>query len=105
MVVISFRMQDSILTMMTLTERHIVTPGCIIPLRKKDIIIVEDITHSMFSDIEHVDADFYGGGGYLSKGIYRPTDVCRMRNNTAEKFCPVCQRAIERIILYNTTQE
>ena len=42
----------------------------------------------------------YEGGGYRAKGIYRPTDVCRMRNNTAEKFCPVCQRAIERVILH-----
>lgn len=40
----------------------------------------------------------YEGGGYRSKGIYRPTDVCRMRNNTAERFCPVCERAIERVI-------
>ena len=42
----------------------------------------------------------YEGGGYLSKGIYRPVDVCRMRNNTAERFCPVCERAIERVILH-----
>ena len=42
----------------------------------------------------------YEGGGYLSKGIFRPTDVCRMRNNTAERFCPVCERAIERVILH-----
>ena len=42
----------------------------------------------------------YEGGGYLSKGIFRPADVCRMRNNTAERFCPVCQRAIERVIVH-----
>ena len=42
----------------------------------------------------------YEGGGYRTKGVYRPTDVCRMRNNTAEKFCPVCQRCIERVILH-----
>lgn len=42
----------------------------------------------------------YEGGGYRSKGIYRPTDVCRMRNNVAERFCPVCERAIERVILH-----
>ena len=44
----------------------------------------------------------YEGGGYRSKGIYRPTDVCRMRNNTAERFCPVCERALERVILHHT---
>lgn len=42
----------------------------------------------------------YEGGGYRSKGIYRPADVCRMRNNAAERFCPVCERAIERVILH-----
>lgn len=42
----------------------------------------------------------YEGGGYRSKGIYRPTDICRMRNNVAERFCPVCERAIERVILH-----
>ena len=44
----------------------------------------------------------YEGGGYRSKGIYRPVDVCRMRNNTAERFCPVCERALERVILHHT---
>ena len=44
----------------------------------------------------------YEGGGYRAKGIYRPTDVCRMRNNTAERFCPVCERALERVILHQT---
>ena len=46
----------------------------------------------------------YEGGGYLSKGIYRPADVCRMRNNTADRFCAVCQRAIERVILHQTVE-
>ena len=46
----------------------------------------------------------YEGGGYRSKGIYRPVDVCRMRNNTAERFCPVCERAIERVILHQTVE-
>ena len=47
----------------------------------------------------------YEGGGYRSKGIYRPVDVCRMRNNTAERFCPVCERALERVILHQTVSE
>ena len=46
----------------------------------------------------------YEGGGYMTKGMYRPAVVCRMRDNEATQFCPVCQRAIERIILYNTEQ-
>lgn len=47
----------------------------------------------------------YEGGGYLTKGMYRPAVICRMRDNVATQFCPVCQRAIERIILYNTEAE
>lgn len=46
----------------------------------------------------------YEGGGYRSKGIYRPADVCRMRNNVAERFCPVCERALERVILHQTVE-
>lgn len=47
----------------------------------------------------------YEGGGYMTKGMYRPAVVCRMRDNEATQFCPVCQRAIERIICYNTEEE
>jgi hypothetical protein len=49
---------------------------------------------------ENYTVGLYEGGGYLSKGIYRPADVCRMRNNTATRFCPVCERAIERVIVH-----
>ena len=38
----------------------------------------------------------YEGGGYLSKGIYRPVDRCMMRDY--HPFCPVCQRSINRVI-------
>lgn len=44
----------------------------------------------------------YEGGGYSSKGIYRPVDDCRMRTNEYPSFCPVCQRAIQRIIDFYT---
>ena len=46
----------------------------------------------------------YEGGGYSSKGIYRPSVDCRMRTNEAKAFCPVCQRSIERIIKFYTNQ-
>lgn len=41
----------------------------------------------------------FEGGGYSAKGIYRPADECRMRNNSYPTFCPVCERAIERVIV------
>lgn len=44
----------------------------------------------------------YEGANYVSKGAYRPAVVCRMRNNTASQFCPVCQRAITRLIEFYT---
>ena len=44
----------------------------------------------------------YEGGGYSAKGIYRPAFDCRMRTNEYPPFCPVCQRAIQRIIEFYT---
>lgn len=40
----------------------------------------------------------YEGGGYQSKGVYRPAQDCRMKTNGAPDFCPVCTRAIRRVI-------
>ena len=42
------------------------------------------------------------GGGYKSKGVWRGCEDCRMKTNKADGFCPVCQRAIERMILFYT---
>jgi hypothetical protein len=42
----------------------------------------------------------FEGGGYVSKGVYRPAYDCRMKSNDAEGFCEVCRRAIIRTILY-----
>ena len=44
----------------------------------------------------------FEGGGYLTKGMYRPAYDCRMRTNAAPAFCPVCEKAVERMILYLT---
>ena len=40
----------------------------------------------------------YEGAGYQSKGVFRPYHDCRMKTNSPKAFCPVCQRAITRII-------
>lgn len=47
----------------------------------------------------------FEGGGYASKGIFRPADECRMRNNTYPTFCQACEAALERLILFYTTPE
>lgn len=44
----------------------------------------------------------FEGGGYQSKGVWRGCDNCRMKTNEASSFCPVCQRAIERMICFYT---
>ena len=41
------------------------------------------------------------GAGYQPKGVWRATEDCRMRTNQAPVFCPVCQRAITEMILFN----
>lgn len=40
----------------------------------------------------------FEGGGYRVKGVWRPAETCRMRDNYYLTFCPVCRRAIARLI-------
>ena len=47
----------------------------------------------------------YEGAGYQSKGVYRPYPDCRMKTNSPKAFCPVCQRAISRIIEFYTVEQ
>lgn len=42
------------------------------------------------------------GGGYLSKGVWRGQENCRMRTNEEPDFCPVCQQALRRLIQFYT---
>ena len=45
----------------------------------------------------------FEGGGYQSKGVYRPAQECRMKVNEVTDFCPVCSRAIQRITDFYTS--
>lgn len=38
------------------------------------------------------------GGGYSAKGIFRAREDCTMRSNSNVGFCPVCSRAISKMI-------
>lgn len=40
----------------------------------------------------------YEGGGYVSKGIYRPRPYCLMNSFNVDDFCPACLRAIQKQI-------
>ena len=44
----------------------------------------------------------YEGAGYQLNGIYRPMIDCLMNTFYGKKFCPVCERAIERMIKHYT---
>lgn len=44
----------------------------------------------------------FEGGGYVAKGVYRPKKDCLMKTFNGNKFCEVCHKAIERMILYYT---
>lgn len=51
---------------------------------------------------ENYPTGVYEGGGYSAKGIFRPAENCHMRTNEYPAFCPVCQRALRRIIEFYT---
>lgn len=52
-------------------------------------------------EIPHEDKlGVFEGGGYASKGIYRPMDHCMMRDMAP--FCPVCSEAVVKMIDYLT---
>ena len=53
-------------------------------------------------DIRNTRVGLFEGAGYMSKGVYRPVEECRMKINDVPAFCLVCQRAIERMIRYLT---
>jgi len=40
----------------------------------------------------------YEGGGYVTKGVYRPSYDCSMKSISYDNFCPVCRDALSRMI-------
>jgi hypothetical protein len=44
----------------------------------------------------------FEGGGYMNKGMYSPMMDCRMKSNDAKEFCPACQQAIKKMIVFYT---
>lgn len=40
----------------------------------------------------------FEGGGYVAKGVFRPRQDCTMKSISVNNFCPVCQKAIEKMI-------
>ena len=84
-----------------------IPPGTPVPtpvdsLEKDDVRRIWNTLTQEQKDRLSLQVGVYEGGGYQSKGVYRPVQECRMKINECERFCPVCSRAIERMIDYYT---
>ena len=64
----------------------------------KDLLPANTPVPTPLDDAHKDKCGVFEGGGYLSKGIYRPMDHCMMRDYAP--FCPACTRAIHRMIDY-----
>lgn len=53
-------------------------------------------------DFNTYQVGLYEGAAYSFKGLYRGSYNCRMRTNDYPAFCPVCQRALRRLIEFYT---
>ncbi|MDR3127181.1 MAG: IgA Peptidase M64 [Tannerellaceae bacterium] len=60
------------------------------------LVHFEDKWGDLLAGSDETGSGVFEGGGYSSKGIYRPSDHCMMRDYAP--FCPVCSRAIVRMI-------
>ena len=69
---------------------------------EQNITTLADFDSKWKDMLDAGEAELLEGAGYQSKGVYRPADDCRMRTNRPDHFCPVCQRAIARIIEFYT---
>ena len=47
----------------------------------------------------------FEGGGYQSKGVYRPAQECRMKVNEVDDFCPVCTRHLINLTNFYTDSQ
>lgn len=69
----------------------------------KDLLPAQTPIPTPLDNIHKDKVGVFEGGGYLSKGIYRPMDHCMMRDYAP--FCPACSRAILRMIDFLTDKE
>ena len=69
---------------------------------EQNITTMADFQSKWKDMLDAGEAQLLEGGGYQSKGVFRPAVDCRMHTNKAACFCPVCQRALSRIIEFYT---
>ena len=71
---------------------------------EKNITTKVDFTTKWQKLIDEGKAGLIEGGGYMSRGVWRGQENCRMRTNEHPDFCPVCQDALEDIIRFYTEE-
>ena len=71
---------------------------------EQNITTLKDFDSKWKDMLDAGQAQLLEGAGYQSKGVYRPYPDCRMHTNRPEQFCPVCQRAISRVIEFYTVE-
>lgn len=69
---------------------------------EQNITTLYDFDSKWKDMVDSGEAELLEGAGYQSKGVFRGAEDCRMHTNKADSFCPVCQRAIGRIIEFYT---
>ena len=67
-----------------------------------NLTTLHDFSQKWQNLIDEGRASLIEGGGYLTKGVWRGQADCRMRTNEEPDFCPVCQQALQRLILFYT---
>ena len=71
---------------------------------EQNITTMADFSSKWQDMIGLPDVGLFEGAGYQSKGVWRPSQNCRMNTNTHPAFCPVCQRTIAAMIDFYTVQ-
>ena len=71
-------------------------------IEKQDVRRIWRTLSQEDKDLLNLKLGVYEGGGYQSKGVFRPVQECRMKINECERFCPVCSRAILQMIEFYT---
>ena len=69
---------------------------------EQNITTMFDFDSKGMDMVERGEAAVFEGAGYQSKGVFRGAEDCSMHTNKADSFCPVCQRAVSRIIEFYT---
>jgi len=68
----------------------------------KNMILAETPIPTPNSEIYKNKIGVFEGGGYETKGVYRPSFDCTMKSASYDNFCGVCKKAIQNMIDFYT---